>query len=289
MKFQQPGWLFKSPGPITTDIVNDVFDLITTMASQAESFQEVLEDFKSRFAYGKNTTWSSSSSWAQTDLRMYMEEATENAPKFIAAFVDGCIDITKSGGAAPDVDFINDLLTKHKIGYRIQNDTVVVADNVPAVGSNAQSGSASSAQTAATQAKKLRVFLCPSSGDKPAVRDIYKRLRDDGFSPWLDEENLIPGQDWDPVIKKTVRESHVVVVCLSNNSINKAGYAQKEIVVALDVADEQPEGTIFIIPARLEDCKVPTRLSKWHYVDLFKSNGYSKLVEALKLRAGGLK
>jgi hypothetical protein len=287
MKFQQPTWLFKSPGPIPTEVVNDVYDLITTMASQAESFQDVLEDFKNRFAGGQDTHWSSSASWAQTDLRNYMSEAADNAPKFIAAFVDGCLSITKSGGAAPDTDFINELLAKHNVGYQVDGDTIV--SSVPIATASAKAAPQKPAARAATQARKLRVFLCHSSGDKPAVRKLYKRLKGDGFEPWLDEENLIPGQDWDPEIRKAVKNSHVVIVCLSTASINKAGYAQKEIVFALDAADEQPEGTIFIIPARLEECRVPDRLKRWHYVNLFDSNGYQKLMEALQLRAGGLK
>ena len=61
----------------------------------------------------------------------------------------------------------------------------------------------------------------------------------------------MPGQDWDLEIQKAVHKSDTVVVCLSNSSITKEGYIQKEIRFALDVADEKPEGTIFLIPARL--------------------------------------
>src|SRR5258706_14627645 len=42
----------------------------------------------------------------------------------------------------------------------------------------------------------LNLFLCHSSRDKAAVRALYRRLKDDGFDPWLDEEKLLPGQDW---------------------------------------------------------------------------------------------
>src|SRR5215469_4381593 len=34
------------------------------------------------------------------------------------------------------------------------------------------------------------VFMCHSSGDKPAVRTLYRQLQADGFQPWLDEESL---------------------------------------------------------------------------------------------------
>ena len=136
--------------------------------------------------------------------------------------------------------------------------------------------------------RKLKVFLCHSKDDKPKVRELYRRLVDDGFDAWLDEEKLIPGQDWDLEIRKAVRESDVVVVCLSNSSTTKAGYVQKEIHFALDVADEQPEGTIFIIPARLEDCQTPTRLGRWQWVNLFEEMGYEKLKSSLVLQAKNL-
>jgi hypothetical protein len=96
--------------------------------------------------------------------------------------------------------------------------------------------------------RPLRVFLCHAAADKPAVRDLYQRLQSEGFiEPWLDEEDLLPGQDWQLEIPQAVRTSDVVLVCLSSHSITRAGYVQKEIKFALDIADEQPEGTIFLI------------------------------------------
>jgi hypothetical protein len=136
--------------------------------------------------------------------------------------------------------------------------------------------------------RPLHVFLCHTSGDKPAVRELYQRLRADGFEPWLDEEDLLPGQDWQHEIPRAVRQSNVVIVCLSKGSISKAGYVQKEIKIALDVSDEQPENTIFIIPLKLEECNVPDRLSRWQSVNLFSPNGYERLVLALRKRAADL-
>ena len=131
----------------------------------------------------------------------------------------------------------------------------------------------------------LRVFLCHSSGDKPAVRTLYHRLHAEGVAPWLDEEDLLPGQDWQQEIPKAVRLADVVIVCLSRQSITKAGYVQKEIKYALDVAAEQPEGTIFVIPLKLEECDVPEQLRRWHWVNVFEERGYERLRRALQARA----
>ena len=133
--------------------------------------------------------------------------------------------------------------------------------------------------------RPLKVFLCHASGDKPAVRDLYKRLIVEGVDAWLDQEKLLPGQDWRVEIPRAVREADVVVICLSNKSITKEGYVQREIKFALDSAEEKPEDTIFLIPARLEDCVVPEQLGRWQWVDLFDENGFIRLLRSLKLRA----
>src|SRR6266851_829335 len=113
--------------------------------------------------------------------------------------------------------------------------------------------------------RPLRVFLCHSKEDKAAVRQLYARLLTDRIKPWLDEEDLLPGHDWQLEIPRAVRSADAVVVCLSAESVGKTGYVQKEIAFALDAAEERPEGTIFVIPARLEECAVPERLRKWQW------------------------
>ncbi|MFZ5908694.1 MAG: SUMF1/EgtB/PvdO family nonheme iron enzyme [Chloroflexota bacterium] len=137
--------------------------------------------------------------------------------------------------------------------------------------------------------RPLRVFLCHSSYDKPAVRALYQRLRAEGWiDPWLDEEKLLPGQQWKIEIPRAVRESDVVIVCLSKTSITAEGYVQAEIKFALDVALEKPEGAIYLIPARIEDCDVPYSLRDWHWVNLFDTHGFDLLSRSLKLRAESL-
>jgi hypothetical protein len=140
----------------------------------------------------------------------------------------------------------------------------------------------------AEQVETLRVFLCHASPDKPAVRYLHRRLQDEGIEPWLDEVNILPGQDWDHQIRTAIRSSHVVLVCLSRASINRIGYLQKEIRHVLDVADEQPPGTIFLIPVRLEECNVPDRISRWQWVDMFEEYGYARLMLAFAARRNDL-
>jgi hypothetical protein len=91
----------------------------------------------------------------------------------------------------------------------------------------------------------------------------------------MDKFDLLPGQDWWVEIQKIINDPYnLVVVCLSNNSITKRGVLQQELTQALDVLGKMPEGAIYLIPARLEPCDPPFRLSGRQYVDLFEDDGF---------------
>lgn len=135
----------------------------------------------------------------------------------------------------------------------------------------------------------LQVFLCHSSDDKAVVRSIYQRLAGvAGIRPWLDEEDIRPGANWDDKIREAILESHVVLICLSRSSTTKEGYIQKEIRFALDVADEKPDGTIFLIPLLLEHCTVPRRLTDIQWLDYSKPDAFIRLLSSLRVRGNSL-
>lgn len=132
------------------------------------------------------------------------------------------------------------------------------------------------------------MFICHGSQDKDRVRQLVKTIRRANIEPWLDEEKLIPGQDWQMEIARAIREAHAVVVCLSRATCSKADYVQQEIRHALEVAYQQPEGAVFVIPAKLEECDIPEKLQKWQWVMLDASEGITRLIAALEARAKAL-
>lgn len=136
--------------------------------------------------------------------------------------------------------------------------------------------------------RPLKVFLCHASADKPKVRELYRYLRRRGVKPWLDEVDLVGGQDWQVEIPKALATSDAIIICLTKNSVDKEGYIQKEIRYALDKALELPEGRIFLIPVRYEECEVPFSLRRYQWVDLFDEAGYNRMMRALKFRAAQL-
>ena len=137
--------------------------------------------------------------------------------------------------------------------------------------------------------RKLRVFLSYASQDKPIVRELYQRLNSENWiDPWLDEENLLPGQERDWEIEQGVDTKDIVIVCLSNASFGQEGSFQKEIRLALKKSREKPEGTIFIIPVRLDECDIPGSLRNWQWVNYFDDDGFTRLLRSLRARASQL-
>ncbi len=141
---------------------------------------------------------------------------------------------------------------------------------------------------------KLIPFLCYAKENSGGVREFRERLRAETWvDPWFDEEDILPGQMWEGSVTEAVHNSHAVIVFLSSIAIRTEGFFHKELKLALDAAAEKPDGTIFIIPIRLDDCEVPVRLRPYQYVDYFgdkahKNQVYSSLISALKIRAGNL-
>lgn len=136
--------------------------------------------------------------------------------------------------------------------------------------------------------QSFRVFLCHASEDKEKVEALYQGLVKDGIDAWFDKKSILPGQDWELEIHQAIKNSDAILVCLSSKSTVKEGYVQKEMKMALDIADEKPDRTIFVIPTRLEDCEVPEKLNKFHWADMFLDDGYENLYKALKERANSL-
>jgi TIR domain len=129
--------------------------------------------------------------------------------------------------------------------------------------------------------KRSKVVLCYAGPDREKVFQLYERFPNDGFDPWIDKKNQIPGQDWQQEIRRAISSADYFVACLSLQ-FRQRTFGHREIKVALDVLDTMPEGAIYLISARLEDCTIEDRHSCRQWVDLFEPEGYDKLVKALR-------
>lgn len=115
-----------------------------------------------------------------------------------------------------------------------------------------------------------RIFIAYVEEDLPQARRLYHSLAEAGYSPWLDKEKLLPGQNWPRSIERAIEVSDFVIACFSTGSISKRGHFQCELRYAMDCAAKLPLDDVFLIPVRLEECPVPREIRRRiQYVDLF--------------------
>src|SRR5262245_28711056 len=132
------------------------------------------------------------------------------------------------------------------------------------------------------ETKPIQIFLCHASEDKAAVEAIYDRLKALSYKSWLDKKDLLPGQRWRLEIPKAIRASDFTLISLSKTSVAKRGYVQNEFKLALEVLREVPEGTIYAIPIRLDECPIPDQFSDLHWCNLFEADGFEYLLKVLQ-------
>ncbi len=132
--------------------------------------------------------------------------------------------------------------------------------------------------------KKGKIFISCARDDYKIAQRLYNDLKKAGYDPWLDSKNLLPGRSWRTEIRREIEKSDYFIVLLSKHSVNRKGYARKEVKAALDVLDEYPQGKIFIIPARLDDCRPNhEKLRHIRWADLRNSyeKGLKQILHAL--------
>lgn len=86
-------------------------------------------------------------------------------------------------------------------------------------------------------------------------------------------------------IEDALESCDYVLILLSRHSIEKTGFVQVEKRHILDRLDQMPEGSIFLIPVRLEDCSPRNKhIQRLHRVDLFPSwdAGVQEIARALQ-------
>ncbi len=132
------------------------------------------------------------------------------------------------------------------------------------------------------KSKKRKIFISYARADYNFASDIYYFLKENGFIPWLDKFDLVPGQDWELEILQNIKTSDFFIACLSKNSVSKRGYVQKELKQALSLLEQFPEGEIYLIPVRIDDCIVPESLSSRQWLDWSNINAKPQLLRAIK-------
>lgn len=127
-----------------------------------------------------------------------------------------------------------------------------------------------------------RVFLSYAKENVDKVDDIYHFLHASGIDVWMDKYGIIAGEKWNQRIDSEIESSAVFIAFLSRASVSKTGTVQREFKFALEQQLKRPEGSIFVIPAMIEECEIPGMFSEYHCIDLTNLRGANALLESIK-------
>lgn len=129
------------------------------------------------------------------------------------------------------------------------------------------------------------VFISYAREDFQYAEEMFYFLKEQGFDPWMDKKNLLPGQNWQYELEERLRKADFILILISSTSISKRGYVQREYRRALEYWEERPMSDIYLIPVKIDECDVPTNLAKYHWAEYSSPDFRNKIVEAITSQA----
>lgn len=126
------------------------------------------------------------------------------------------------------------------------------------------------------------IFVSYAHPDLAIVRKLVAFLKSAGLEVWFDKEKLLAGQDWESEITKAIKQCSLFLVNISSNSLERRGVYQKEIRIALEVAQTIPPSQLYMMPVRLNECDIPDHLTRYHVLPLFEEGGPDVLIKSIE-------
>lgn len=129
------------------------------------------------------------------------------------------------------------------------------------------------------------IFLSYASPDRERVFEYYDFFSNKNFQVWMDKRSIKGGQNWEFEIKRALQKAAIIIVFLSRNSVNRRGYVQREIKIALDQARDKLIDDIYIIPVMLDTgVPVPAQLDDIHILRPEDGDTMQAAAEAIELQ-----
>lgn len=136
------------------------------------------------------------------------------------------------------------------------------------------------------QRMNKKIFFIYSHKDREKALELAKKLKEKGYNPWIDELEVIPGQNWNKAIMQAIERSSIAIYLCSKNTEGASGFIGKETKFAMEVLRATREAHSPIIPVYLEESYLPEELADIHGVKLYEDGGLDKLEKGLEYMIG---
>ena len=137
-------------------------------------------------------------------------------------------------------------------------------------------------------AHPLKIFLSHNSADKPQVENIALRLNDEGFDPWLDKWDLVPGETWQEGLEKALKTSDVCLIFIGKQGQGPWHTAEMRMALNRNINQLDLRVIPVLLPDAAEDAieQLPDFLQAYNGVRFYQSledeNAFRRLVSGIK-------
>ena len=104
---------------------------------------------------------------------------------------------------------------------------------------------------------KQHAFLSYLRENQAEVEQLRGDLMREGERIWWDGD-ILGGQEWQQTIRRAMRNSYAVIVCLSSElEARIRSNVYPEVLAAIGEYRQQAPGNVFLIPVKLNECGIP--------------------------------
>ena len=125
---------------------------------------------------------------------------------------------------------------------------------------------------------EYHIFLCHNTKDKPEVRLLYNKLREQGILPWMDEKGILKGQQFVPELESAIDRVPNVAVIIGPNSFGRwqeqeyYAFLQRYVEYRQTESMRKPKIIPILLPGAPARPELPVFLRGFNWVD-FRKDG----------------
>lgn len=127
-----------------------------------------------------------------------------------------------------------------------------------------------------------KIFIIYSNMDRELAKRVSDILIDNGYHPWLDVEEILPGQSWKETSARALEESEAAVVVLSEH-LAASSHAMNELETAMRMLRSKRSDIAPIIPISAGAAPSIEKLHDIQWADIDAPGGEELLLRGLAL------
>ncbi len=134
----------------------------------------------------------------------------------------------------------------------------------------------------------MKIFLSHARKDSRLAQQLGNQLGQSGFSVWMPEEEITPGDNWAKKVGKALDDSDLMVILLTPNALQSDGVRQD---IEFAIGSQKYAGRVFSVfvgPASQLNKAVPWILLELPHRRVGSAKQFSHVVKEIQAMCAGL-